>query len=301
MARKEDERRICEKEILFISQEERLAQQERQTLKRERAYIGRMMALSDLEAILKGREQSLLDKVRSIKGSAQAIKQLNERSGRLVTRPQGVSYESLEVAREERLKALVKRGDSLKSRGEAERARSVALEEGEKELAYLEELLRVREEEYKRLEQMLVEMGADRRTTQPRGSRGRAVVQIGPQDSSPSILEQKEGDERRRFPRANLKVFVGIDNEAKFFTGFSQDISEGGIFVATYDPLPLGQAVDLLFTLPDRYSIRTKGNVSWVRSVKDASTDIPPGMGIRFRDLTEEDKGHVLKYIDSAD
>src|SRR5690606_3700680 len=60
-------------------------------------------------------------------------------------------------------------------------------------------------------------------------------------------------DERRRQPRVQLQAVVGYHSEDNFYTGFSSDISEGGLFVSTINVLPAGSRVQLAFSLPGGY------------------------------------------------
>ena len=45
--------------------------------------------------------------------------------------------------------------------------------------------------------------------------------------------------ERRSAPRAPLEVHIDLHTDSQFFAGFSQDLSDGGLFVATYSPAPV--------------------------------------------------------------
>jgi uncharacterized protein (TIGR02266 family) len=78
-----------------------------------------------------------------------------------------------------------------------------------------------------------------------------------------------------------------------FYTGLTEDISEGGIFIATCHGLPLGTPVILAFTLPGAWSpLEVRGTVQWLRepaalasgSAIFSSDDdrVKPGMGVRF-------------------
>jgi hypothetical protein len=59
---------------------------------------------------------------------------------------------------------------------------------------------------------------------------------------------------------------VNVTSQHNFFTGFCRDISEGGLFLATYDLRPTGDLIDLHFTLPGGHEIRTTGIVRWQRT-----------------------------------
>lgn len=103
--------------------------------------------------------------------------------------------------------------------------------------------------------------------------------------------------ERRRSPRAFLETEVTVESADNFYTGFTEDVSEGGLFLATYDLKPLGTQLEVEFTLPTGHIVRTEGVVRWVRDVRDEAADCPPGMGIQFRELRPEDHAAITEFI----
>ncbi|HEX2678812.1 MAG TPA: hypothetical protein VHM19_19300, partial [Polyangiales bacterium] len=70
-------------------------------------------------------------------------------------------------------------------------------------------------------------------------------------------------------PREKLEANVGATTESNFYVGFSGDISDGGVFVATYVTLALGAAVDVLVTLPGGFESSIPGTVRFVRDPMD--------------------------------
>lgn len=101
-------------------------------------------------------------------------------------------------------------------------------------------------------------------------------------------------DERRTTPRVGVRVDVSLYSESQFFAGVSEDLGEGGVFVATYAPLPIGTEIDLVFTLPTNHEIRTSGVVRWVRSV-DCET--VPGFGVQFGRLAVLDIDAIRTFL----
>lgn len=101
----------------------------------------------------------------------------------------------------------------------------------------------------------------------------------------------EEASDRRRALRAELIVRVDYATVDEIFSEFTRDINEGGLFIETDKPRPVGTEVTMHFNLPGSSdSIRTIGTV--VRtSFGDDST--PPGMGIEFDDLTREASTHI--------
>jgi len=97
------------------------------------------------------------------------------------------------------------------------------------------------------------------------------------------VLDAPEAPERRRAERTDLVVRVDYQTVDEFFSEFARNINEGGLFVETETPHPLGTAVDLQFKLPGSADpIQVSGSV--VRT-SPGSPDEPSGMGIVFDDL----------------
>lgn len=93
------------------------------------------------------------------------------------------------------------------------------------------------------------------------------------------------GSESRRAPRVRLERTVDLSSDDNFFVGFANDISVGGLFVATSDPPPRGALVELVFTLPDGTRIEAEGEVRWTREYDDRAPYAFPGVGIQFKRL----------------
>jgi uncharacterized protein (TIGR02266 family) len=105
-------------------------------------------------------------------------------------------------------------------------------------------------------------------------------------------------DDRRTAPRAGILADIGFHTESNFFTGFTGDISDGGIFVATYDVLPPGTDLDVSFVLPSGQHVTAHGRVTWVRQPGHGD-DTEPGMGVAFARLSEEDRAAIVAFMNA--
>lgn len=104
--------------------------------------------------------------------------------------------------------------------------------------------------------------------------------------------------EQRRATRVPLDVEVGLATHTNFHTGFGENVSTGGLFVATFRLLPLGTSVELSFTLPDQTQVRVSAVVRWLRDPHDLEMrDVPPGMGLEFVDLGAAEQAQVEAYV----
>ncbi|HVZ36048.1 MAG TPA: PilZ domain-containing protein [Polyangiaceae bacterium] len=97
--------------------------------------------------------------------------------------------------------------------------------------------------------------------------------------------------------RAEIEANVGASSETNFYVGFSGEIAEGGVFVATYNTLDVGSLVSVTVTLPGGYEFRVPGYVHFVRDPMDMSDDSEPGMGVRFEQLQGEHRELILRFI----
>lgn len=101
-------------------------------------------------------------------------------------------------------------------------------------------------------------------------------------------------EEHRASKRISIEVELHLASESHFFSGLSGDISEGGVFVSTYRALAMGSLVDLEFSLPGTdQPIHVRGEVRWHR---DAAPDFPPGVGIAFDELSEDDRKVIHRF-----
>jgi uncharacterized protein (TIGR02266 family) len=113
---------------------------------------------------------------------------------------------------------------------------------------------------------------------------------LAPRGSTPGI-------DRRTKARIELSVDVGFYSDSNFYQGLSEDLSEGGLFVATHMLRPMGTVLTLKFALPTGREITAEGVVRWVRDPRDASADAVPGMGVQFRKLGPADEQQIREFI----
>jgi len=112
------------------------------------------------------------------------------------------------------------------------------------------------------------------------------------------------GVERRTEARLPCEFEAEFVHDTQFFAGITQDISCGGVFVATYQRLPIGSCLVIGFELPDGTAIEARGEVRWIR--EDERGGERPGLGIAFteissdavRKISEFCRGRPPLYID---
>ena len=106
--------------------------------------------------------------------------------------------------------------------------------------------------------------------------------------------------EKRAHDRIDHRVAVTVTSESNFYTGFTQDISEGGVFVATPDLLPIGAMVEFELALGGgKGTVTVRGEVRWVRELSEYNPDAPPGFGVRFTNLHPKVADIINAFIDA--
>ncbi|TMA29034.1 MAG: TIGR02266 family protein [Deltaproteobacteria bacterium] len=90
--------------------------------------------------------------------------------------------------------------------------------------------------------------------------------------------------ERRSFGRAPARLKVSWRSARDFLQAWSQNISRGGVFVATNDPPPLREVVELQLELPDgEPPARTKAEVVQRTTPEEArASGRAAGAGLQF-------------------
>ena len=101
---------------------------------------------------------------------------------------------------------------------------------------------------------------------------------------------------------ARLEISYGLGAD-RLLSHYSINISTGGLFLETPEPLPSETPLILEFTLPDRPApIRCRGRVAWVNPPDHPKKqELPPGMGIQFINLALADMQLIRDFIKSDD
>jgi uncharacterized protein (TIGR02266 family) len=92
-------------------------------------------------------------------------------------------------------------------------------------------------------------------------------------------------DNKRRASRLQHELPVAYRSVGSFLTDWATDISQGGMFINTRSPLPVGTEVKILIQLPMIESpVGLSGRVTRVAEF-DNQANVVPGMGIQFTDI----------------
>jgi uncharacterized protein (TIGR02266 family) len=103
-------------------------------------------------------------------------------------------------------------------------------------------------------------------------------------------------DEKRIQTRIKKKLKAEVHTNDGMTYSSTADISSGGIFISTPDPLNQDEEVTLSIRVSEDEWLDIKGAIKWNR---DESDDTVAGMGIQFKDLSSNDKEKITAILNS--
>lgn len=106
--------------------------------------------------------------------------------------------------------------------------------------------------------------------------------------------------ERRTNERLPVQLRVDYQSAESFISEYTMNISRGGMFISTRTPLNIGTVIELTFHIPGReVPFKIVGEVAWITPY-DRKSNLIPGMGIRFKDMKEEDKRAFEGFVEKV-
>ena len=101
----------------------------------------------------------------------------------------------------------------------------------------------------------------------------------------------------------SLKVRFKSATVDEFIEQYAKDISHGGLFIKSKQPMAIGTLLKFEFQLKDESKlIQGVGRVVWKREAGDSDgDDKPAGMGIKFIKMDGDSKTLVDQIVDSRD
>lgn len=106
--------------------------------------------------------------------------------------------------------------------------------------------------------------------------------------------ERPDADKRAKLRAPLMIKRIRLDDGEKAFFGYSTNLSCSGLFISTVNPADPGSRFQIEIPLPEPINrdVRCQCETVWKRSYSPKSP-YEPGMGLRFIDLSEEDKQEI--------
>ncbi len=110
------------------------------------------------------------------------------------------------------------------------------------------------------------------------------------------IPQDPSGRVAPRLP-IETSVYLEFEKFSGFITEYSENISEGGMFIKSDEPKPVGSVVSFEFRLADNFRlIQGLGEVVWVRATSGGPEE-PAGMGVRFHEIEQQSRQLIRTMV----
>jgi len=107
-------------------------------------------------------------------------------------------------------------------------------------------------------------------------------------------------DERRRQERFSKRFKVVYATPKEFVNSYLFNLSVGGLFIETKEPLNQGELLNLRIFLPGKgEDLDVMGEVIWAsrKGTATAERNFPPGMGVKFLNLSTEGIKRIISVL----
>ena len=105
------------------------------------------------------------------------------------------------------------------------------------------------------------------------------------------------GLDRRDQSRTHFDIQIGVATDHRLFVGLGSNISTGGLFIATDEPVRKGDKVEVRFSIPGSPHVFQKtATVAWIRPFDaTGSGRTRSGAGVKFDALSDDE----VKILDA--
>jgi type IV pilus assembly protein PilZ len=105
------------------------------------------------------------------------------------------------------------------------------------------------------------------------------------------------GHNKRRALRLHHQIPVAYRSVGSFLSDWATNISQGGLFINTRSPLPVGTEVKVLVQIPGAaFPCELAGRVTRVTEY-DNRANMVPGMGVEFTDVAEPQRQQIEEFV----
>ena len=103
--------------------------------------------------------------------------------------------------------------------------------------------------------------------------------------------------QRRVYQRFQVDLELTLQSESTIWLGTAENVSDGGVFVASKELKPIGTEVEITIKLPgNMLPVWAVGVVCWIRDTS-GQADTPLGMGIQFRLIADEALRRIRDFV----
>ncbi|MEI6126282.1 MAG: TIGR02266 family protein [Pseudomonadota bacterium] len=105
-------------------------------------------------------------------------------------------------------------------------------------------------------------------------------------------------EDKRTTPRIETNIDILFRESGAFIKSYMLNVSNGGLFLKTENPLPIDSVVTLRIRLPaETEPMEIQGCVVW-SNPKGKNNAFPSGMGIQFIKINPENRIKIDAFVD---
>src|SRR4051812_16886541 len=102
--------------------------------------------------------------------------------------------------------------------------------------------------------------------------------------------------DKRQAPRVQHELLVAYKTVGGFVSEWAVNLSQGGLFINTGRPLPVGSAVRVMVNVPGvSFPFDLTGKVVRVEAAEAGGS---PGMGVEFTGMDDETRDKLATFVD---
>jgi type IV pilus assembly protein PilZ len=105
-------------------------------------------------------------------------------------------------------------------------------------------------------------------------------------------------ENKRKTARLHHEIPVAYRSVGSFLTDWATNLSQGGLFINTRNPLPVGTAVRVIIQLPGAsFPYDLAGRVARVTDFGNGA-NLVPGMAVEFQDLDDGRRRELEGFVE---
>ena len=114
------------------------------------------------------------------------------------------------------------------------------------------------------------------------------------------MLDKSCATTKRTVPRIERVLSLVFKDREAFFRAYTGNVSAGGLFIKTENPLIIGDQLSIKLQLPGVSDpLQIKCEVAWARTKQQSQPGRPSGMGVKFTQISNRDHRILKQYLSS--
>jgi uncharacterized protein (TIGR02266 family) len=102
---------------------------------------------------------------------------------------------------------------------------------------------------------------------------------------------------KRKHVRTSYNKKVSVNYNGKTYELYAENLSEGGIYITSRDPFPVGSGVTVTLYLDKGKVLSVDASIIYIKGVYGDLFKSPPGMALEFKNLSNEDSTTLRNYV----